>query len=422
MDGRQQVWGRVVKRFLGGAVLLLAALSAQATNGYLAHGYGVKSKGQAGVGIATPQDALTIAMNPAGLVDVDDGLEVGFDVFMPRRDATLVQGDSVVRYSGNDTRIFIIPEAAFGHHLTDRVAVGVALFGNGGINTDYSSNPFARFGAQGPAGVDLLQAFVSPAVAVKVSATQSVGVAINFAYQRFRMRGIELFGAFSSDPAHVSNQGYDDATGLGARVGWTGRFGPHVTLGATWQSRTEMGRFDKYSGLFADQGGFDIPENYGLGIAIRPNDALVVSFDWQRILYSDIHSVGNPVDSLFAGVPLGASDGPGFGWRDVDALKLGVEYRVDDRWTLRGGLSHARQPIPASQTFFNTLAPGVVETHLTLGASWKMTAVDEISVSYLHAFRKTVNGSGSIPQAFGGGEVNLSLQEDSVGIAYSRGF
>jgi len=414
--------GWVVKRFLGGAGLLLAALSAQATNGYLAHGYGVKSKGQAGVGIASPQDALTIATNPAGLVAVGDGLEIGFDVFVPRRSATLVQDGTPASYSGNGTSTFIIPEAAFGHHLTERVAVGVALFGNGGINTDYVDNPFARFGAQGPAGVDLLQAFVSPAVAFRATQTQSFGVAVNFAYQRFRMKGIEIFGAFSSDPARVSNQGYDDSTGVGVRVGWTGQFGPHVTLGATWQSRTEMGRFDKYRGLFADQGGFDIPENYGLGIAIAPTDALTVSFDWQRILYSDIHSVGNPLDSLFAGVPLGASDGPGFGWRDVDALKLGVSYRLDDRWTVRGGLSHAAQPIPASQTFFNTLAPGVVETHLTLGSSWKFTATDEISVSYLHAFRKTVNGSGSIPPGFGGGEVNLSLQEDAIGVAYSRSF
>ena len=166
----------------------------------------------------------------------------------------------------------------------------------------------------------------------------------------------------------------------------------------------------------------DIPQNYGLGIAVRPNDALTVALDWQRILYSDIPSVGNPIDSLFAGVPLGASDGPGFGWRDVDALKLGVSYRLDQRWTLRGGLSHARQPIPASQTFFNTLAPGVVETHLTFGASWKAGAAGEISVSYLHAFRKNVEGSDSIPQAFGGGEVNLSLQEDSLGLAYSHSF
>ena len=34
----------------------------------------------------------------------------------------------------------------------------------------------------------------------------------------------------------------------------------------------------------------------------------------------------------------------------------------------------------------------------------------------------TVNGSGSIPPAFGGGEANVHLEEDSVAISLSHGF
>jgi len=36
----------------------------------------------------------------------------------------------------------------------------------------------------------------------------------------------------------------------------------------------------------------------------------------------------------------------------------------------------------------------------------------------VHAFKKTVNGSGSIPASFGGGEANLTMTEDSIGISY----
>jgi long-chain fatty acid transport protein len=32
-----------------------------ATNGYFSHGYGIKSKGMGGVGIALPQDAMAAA-------------------------------------------------------------------------------------------------------------------------------------------------------------------------------------------------------------------------------------------------------------------------------------------------------------------------------------------------------------------------
>jgi uncharacterized protein len=100
---------------------------------------------------------------------------------------------------------------------------------------------------------------------------------------------------------------------VSARLGWLGQVGDYVTLGATWQSKTHMGRFEKYSGLFADGGAFDIPESFGLGIAVRPTKQLTIGVDWQRILYSDVPAVGDGVDSLFAGVPLGAAGGPGFG-------------------------------------------------------------------------------------------------------------
>ena len=409
-------------KFWIGAGLMLAALSAQATNGYFSHGYGVKQKGLAGAGIAFAQDSLTIATNPAGLTSVADGFEIGVDLFAPRRGASLDQVGASASYSGNDSKYFLIPEAGYSRHLNDRLAVGIALFGNGGMNTDYATNPFGRFGAAGSAGVDFTQAFVSPALALKLTDTQSLGVAVNLVYQRFEAKGIGLFGGFSSDPAHVSNNGYDDSTGWGVRLGWTGKFGKCLTLGATWQSKSEMGRFDKYRGLFADHGGFDGPETYGIGVALTPTERLVLALDWQRILYSDVPSVGNPVNSLFQGVPLGASDGPGFGWEDVSVVKLGASYQVSDRWTLRGGISHAEQPIPASQTFFNVLAPGTLKTHLTLGSTWKFGDKSDLSFSYLHALKNTVDGQGSIPLAFGAGEANVWLEEDSLGFAYSRQF
>lgn len=411
-----------MQRAVIGVALSFVATGAQATNGYFSHGYGIKAKGQAGAAIAAPQDALTIATNPAGLAGIADGFTLGLDVFVPDREATFTQGGVSTTYDGNGTRVFLVPEAGYSRHVDERLVLGVALYGNGGMNTDYDTNPFGRFGAQGPAGVDFSQAFVSPAVAYQLSDTQTLGLAANLVYQRIELKGIGIFGGFSSSPARVSNVGYDDAVGWGVRIGWTGQFGPHVTLGATWQSKTRMSDFDQYAGLFADQGGFDIPENYGLGIAVAPTPALTLALDWQRILYAGVPSVGNPVDSLFAGVPLGADGGPGFGWDDIDVIKLGVSYAVNDQWTLRGGVSHSDQPIPGSQTFFNTIAPGVVQTHLSLGATRRLGEAGELSLSYVHAFEETVSGSGSIPAAFGGGEVDLGMKQHSLGIAYSRKF
>ena len=63
-------------RWLAAAVLAGASSSSLATNGYFSHAYGIKSEGVAGVGIAYAQDSLTIAVNPAGLLAVDAGLDM----------------------------------------------------------------------------------------------------------------------------------------------------------------------------------------------------------------------------------------------------------------------------------------------------------------------------------------------------------
>ena len=113
---------------------------------------------------------------------------------------------------------------------------------------------------------------------------------------------------------------------------------------------------------------------------------------------------------------------PGFGWRDARVLKVGAVYRWQPAWTLRAGLSHASQPVPASETFFNILAPGVVQDHLTAGFTWTADAHTEWSAYYAHAFDKRVAGRGSIPASFGGGESTVHLSENLFGVSWSWRF
>jgi long-chain fatty acid transport protein len=413
-----------IRRLSGIVICVLAAGRAGATNGYFLSGYGTNSKAEAGVGIALPQDALTVATNPAGLGDIADSVSVGLEIFSPSRGASLVQGGQTEDFNGNGVGKFYLPELGFNQRLGDRVSWGVALYGNGGLDTDYLSDPYARFAppgsnvASGTAGVNLQQAFLTPAVAFEVNDSNSIGLALNVAYQRFEAEGVGLFAGFSADPADVSNRGFDHSFGAGVRLGWLGHFGDFVTLGATWQSKTYMGRFTKYAGLFADQGGFDVPDTYGLGITLRPTPDWTLSLDWQRILYSHVASVGDPVNALFQGVPLGAAGGPGFGWQNVSVIKVGGSYQVTKAVSLRAGYSHSQQPVPTSQTFFNILAPGVIQDHVAAGVSWNLANGNELSLAYIHAFENTVNGSGSIPPAFGGGEANIHLEENSLAISF----
>jgi len=405
------------------AAAIAAALlpfSAGATTGYFQHGYGIKSKGMGGVGIALPQDSLAAASNPAGMAWVGNRVDGGLDWFAPKRSAEIVGNGAGASgtYDANGRKSFLVPEFGFNRMVSQNLALGVSVYGNGGMNTYYNNNPFRAFGGSNPGGIDLMQLFIAPTAAYKFG-NHSFGASLNIAYQQFGAQGLEGFRAMSASPNDVTNRGRDASTGVGMRFGWTGQVSPSVTLGATYQTKTRMSKLDNYKGLFAEQGGFDIPENFGAGVAFKATPALTIAADIERINYADVRSVGNTVDCLFtATCQLGPSNGAGFGWRNSTVYKIGLAYDVSPTLTLRTGFATLSQPIPANQTFFNILAPGVVEDHLTLGATWKMSKQAELSVSYMHAFEKKVNGSGSIAAGFGGGEANLRMKQDALGVGF----
>jgi long-chain fatty acid transport protein len=234
--------------------------------------------------------------------------------------------------------------------------------------------------------VDLVQLFVAPTVAFKASEHHAFGVSLNIGYQRFSAKGIENFDNpnFSTSPASVNDRAGSGSFGAGFRVGWLGTLNKVLSLGATFQSRTYMQKFDKYKGLFAEHGGFDIPANVAGGVALKVHPKATFLFDAERIFYGQVKSIANPDFPIQA--PLGSSNGPGFGWHDITAEKVDFSSQLSPKLTLRAGYNHSGLPFNPSQAFFNLLAPAVVQHHLTAGATLGLHDGKEISIAYQHAF------------------------------------
>jgi long-chain fatty acid transport protein len=417
---------------------VMASPLAHATNGYFPIGVGPKTESMGGAGIALPQDSFAAAANPAGMVMVGDRIDFALTWFKPDRSAEITGSPAPGAngtYDGNGRSNFFIPDFGYNKMIDPTTALGVVIYGNGGMNTQYNNSPLAAYGTSGNLGINLEQLFVAPTWSKKLNATNSVGVSLNLAYQMFSATGIGGTGpvggptggftGLSETPSAMTDNGTDTSTGYGIRVGWTGEVTPDVTLGATYQSKTKMSKFSKYSGLFADQGSFDIPANYGVGIAFKATPVTTFAFDIEQIDYSGVASVGNQFNTANlpppygTGPQFGSTGGPGFGWQNMTIFKLGMSHAFSSTFTMRAGYNHNNQQIPNSQTLLNILAPGVVQDHLSLGGTWTLADKSEITVAYIHAFSKTVNGSGSIPAVpFGGGEANLTMSEDSIGISY----
>ena len=445
----------IKNRLLTAAVVAAIVLptTAIATNGMFMHGNGTKANGRAGVGIAMADSAISGADNPAAMVRVGNRVDFGLQIFEPDRTTKITgnmagTGDPATgffnyRGDGNNDQPFYIPEGGFNYMLSDDMSVGLTVVGTGGMNTSYDNLPImdgaGGFAPGSETGITLEQVRILPSLSYKINDQHSVGASLQIAYQQFKALGLGNFdnGAFSSSPGKVQGKGRDDSWGFGLSLGWQGDFlDDRLTVGVVYNSRIYMDEFDDYKGLFAEQGDLDVPENYGIGFAFKATDQLNLGFDVQQINYSDVDAIGNSLNSsnctgapgafcpsmMTPGSQLGDNNGSGFGWDDMTVYKLSAEYQWNKELTLRAGWSHADQPISKDQTMMNILAPATIEDHGTIGMTYVLPQGSEISMFYMHAFEEEVKGRNSIPGAFGGGEADIKMNQNAVGIAYGWNF
>ena len=407
---------------LGSLVALSATCApAFATDGYFQVGFGARQGGMGGAGVADSTDAMAQTLNPAGIVGVGDQWQIGAAIFMPFRGYEAVNAFEPPIANGtidSDANLFVMPNFAIVRQIDAQSAWGISVYGNGGMNTTYAANAGAGFGVfyGGLAGVDLMQAFVSADYARQMGPVK-IGIAPTLAIQRFQAKGLTNFTGMSADGMHMTDQGYDYSFGGGVRAGIEWEAMPGLRFGLSGQTKMYMTKFDKYAGLFAEQGGFDIPAQVTAGVAFDATPDLTLAFDYQRIFYGGVRSIAN---SATAGGPFGADNGPGFGWTDVNVFKVGAEWKANDVWTLRVGYAYSDNPIGSDDVTLNILAPGVTQHHITAGGSYKMSEKNTLDFFAMYVPESKVSG----PDMFGTptSNITLNMHQFQAGLGLTRKF
>ena len=440
---------------------IVASPAVYATNGYFSHGYSTKEKGLAGAGTAFSQDAMAAATNPAGMAFVGGRMDIGAALFSPSprsftvTGAPLPPGSPTAPFGSfvnaapgttyeSDNDFFIIPHFAYNWQMNSDSTLGVSVYGNGGMNTEYpaSDSPFGAgtFGA-GTAGVNLAQLFVNVSFAKKINAKHAFGGSLILAGQRFIAQGLENFAPLSTDPSNLSGNRKSDSFGAGLKVGYQGEVAKGIRVGAAYQSKISMSELDEYKGLFAEGGGFDIPSTYNIGVSFDVGSTGVIVADVQRINYSDVAAISNPIANAVAPPPagscnpgfpgnptnptppgmgagcLGGANGAGFGWEDITVYKLGYQFDAGDN-TYRFGYSYSDQPVPDSQTLFNILAPAVIQQHFTAGMTMKIGSDQEFNISGLYAPSNSVKGANPVDGGSTQIEIEMTQWEVQAGWAW----
>ena len=405
--------------------VLVAAEPAGATDGYFANGYGTNYKAMAGAGVALYLGTQAPATNPAAMVFLGQRYDVGIELFNPNRQFSVTGSPS--GFPGtfglapgtvdSGSSYFAVPAIGANWKVGENGTFGLTAYGNGGMNTDYA-NPV--FGVA-PAGIDMSQMFLAPTYAYKLAPRHAVGISAILAYQRFEAKGLQAFGSFSSDPSSLTNNDHASSYGAGLRVGYLGELTPWLSVGASYQSRINMGTFDAYSGLFAEKGGFDIPQTVTGGVAVKPRDKVTVALDVQWINYESVKSVANDFLPNLGLSRLGANNGAGFGWHDMTIYKAGVQYEANRDWVLRAGYSYGHQPIRDNEVLINILAPGVMEQHVTAGLTRLIKKGQALNLAIIRAIPKSVLGPNNL-EAPNQQSIELRMDQWEFDVSYSFGF
>lgn len=432
---RRQRWA-FAAAFL--VALGVAAMPARAGGGYFVLGYGPYAAQTAGTSTAIGLDAFFGSSNPGKLSAVGTRADLGMLLFMPFRSIERTGSGTPFDFSTkSDNGIFYLPDGGYASRINDTWSWGVSVYGNGGLNTEYpgdtgvpgtnnnpakcGNRPGNFFAGCGAVGVDIAQIIVAPTLSYAFNAQHSFGVAPLIGYQRFRAYGLQAFEALSQSPDNVTTRQDDHAMGAGLRVGWYGRILPWLDLGAAYATRIYMQKFDKYRGLLADSGSFDIPSNFSLGLALKGDD-VTLGFDIQRVLFGEIPALHNGVlNSLNdpAGSPLGSKTGSGFNWRDQTNYRLSGEWRATSALALRAGVAYgelAQADHSVNTASLTMLAPNP-KVNVTAGFSYAWTPSDELNFAYGRYAGGTYEGPSAV---FQGATEKLSVRVDTLYFGWSR--
>ncbi len=394
---------------IAAAVLLLlgiAAFPAGAGDSGFFLGYSPIHHAWAGAGVAAPRDASWVHVNPAGIADLDGRLDLSLSPIYMHTRAHLRGPMSNPFTDTLDDRDLFISGAAGAVFPVEDGAWGVSFVSQGGAGVTFPhsrSLPGALFGND-DRRLTFQQGRLGLGYAHRFEGGWNLGASVHASVSRFRTDHLTL----SMMPTR-GNYVFDWSYGVGFCLGLTKSW-ENFALGFSYTSHEWMQDFNKYSDLLRHP--IEMPQyaQVGLRYDFQPRWTLVSDLRW--IDWSTIALLSNP--------PLRN----GFGRGDSYSAKLGLEWRVNERWTLYAGYSRTLTPcIPDNRVFLNILVPTTSLDHVAVGCSHRWGEHHEVQCSWMHTLPREQRENGRIsPFSILGYGSRVSNQYDLLSVGYTYHF
>jgi long-chain fatty acid transport protein len=408
-------------------VIMPLGSGAYATNGDNLIGIGPNARAMGGVGIASPQDAISaVFANPASLCTGPYCPSSSFDfagtLFMPHVKAEVKHATSVAKDSSASS-VYAIPAIGLSVPITDKMPIwrfGIAAYGVTGLGVDYrggdlDNSSYYNFGGGNTAPLvqgeytSLQVMKFAPAVGVLVADKLSLGMAVHIDYATLDLRN-------GSSPDYT----------VGMQLGLIFMPTDSINLGVSYISPQET-IHDNINLPNLKRLKLESPTQLGIGASYEIPSAmnLLVETDVKWLNWAN------------------AAGYKDFDWKDQWVYAIGLKAEPVKKFIVRAGFNYAKNPVeehngfngsfdpstgmpnsavnvqgtmfPAYyyETFRIIGFPAVVEKHVTCGVGYNFTNQFSMNLGYMHAFEKTVSETGTDP--FGQWvSLESKLSEDSI--------
>ena len=349
---------------------------------------------------ATAEDASTVFYNPAGMSRIE-GMQITVGGHLIDLSAkfsnsgssipvgALAAGSQSGGNGGDAGGLNVVPNFYFVMPIGEKLNFGVGVNAPFGLVTEYDDNWIGRF--QGIKS-DLKAINVNPALSFKLNDTLSIGAGVN--YQRL---DVELTNAVvlpGPSEGRAKLEADDDAWGW--NVGVLFQPMPSTKVGASYRSKLNY-KLDGTTTVttatgvaIAAAGGattadVTLPDSFSLSLAQRLNDQWEFLADATFTRWSEINRI-NIVDSTNGTL----RDSLVLDFDNTWRYSIGVNYKLNDGWTLKGGLALDQSPVKGATTRSVRL-PDNDRTWVSLGAQMKIAQSGRLDFGYSHLFIKNAD-------------------------------
>lgn len=330
---------------------LLLSPSAQAGGLYVFEfGHPLQGASNAGEG-AIAQDASTAALNPAGIMMLDEsewmvtGIGINSKIEFQQETGTTVSGND-----GGDAGSFAPGASLFyANPISEKVGFGFAFNALSGAVMEYDAGFVGRYWAE---EVDLLIAAAMPSLAWRVNDQWSVSVGIPVAFGALDMDVAipPLAGPGPDGQARISD-GQDIVVNISAGVLW--ELSDRSRLGLTYTGELDF-EFDSDLNITLPPGGGTTLPQISADVSLPLVQMLRLSGssdigDNLTLLATVAWEDWSSFDSVF----INTSDGPSGAlprdWDDTWRFALGMRWRTGGPWTFHAGVAYDTDPTDASK-------------------------------------------------------------------------